>query len=334
MVAGETIVVLRWQRRDDLAVVDDPGMVVVGTALDVEVVQADGEFVARANAPGKGGCNAALFLLGAVVVGVVDHGVDAQCGVLAGLEVEIALGAVELARAQGVGDFMLIDQQRCLVDLVDHATRGALAEQHGGRALEHFDAVVVEGVALVERSVLHAVDVDVAGLAQRKAAQAHIFLAGLAGLERDARGGAQHFAEIVLVAVVHQTFGEHRDRLRDVLDVLLALADRGLLDQQRVLALHFGGFAHGDRAHGGFGRLGPAANGGRQQHCSQGQQGFVGGGRREGDGAGFGSRHGRGFLQDKCSGNGIGLSGRATWFLDRRAGFLDVGRRSAGRSES
>jgi hypothetical protein len=79
--------------------------------------------------------------------------------------------------------------------------------------LRHFDAVEVEGVALVQRGVLHAVGVDVARLAEREAAQAHVFLTGFAGLEGDARRGAQHFAEVVLVAVGHQLFGEHRDRL-------------------------------------------------------------------------------------------------------------------------
>ena len=165
IVAVQTIVVAGGQRGHDLAVVADPGMVVVGAAFDIQRIQADGKLVACADAPGKGGCNAAFVLAGAVVVGVVHHGVEAQCGVLAGLEVEVTGEAVFLAGAQGVRDFVLVDQQRRLVDLVDHAAGRALAKQHGGRALEHFDAVEVERIAFVQGGILHAIGVDVARLA-------------------------------------------------------------------------------------------------------------------------------------------------------------------------
>ena len=278
MVAGQTVVVAGFERRVDLAVHHAPGVVVQRAALGFEVVQADGELIARADAPGEGGRNAALVLLGAVVVELLHHGVQAEGRVFASLEVEVARGAVVLAGAVGVRGFVLVDQQGRLVDLVDHAAGRTLAEQHGGRALEHFDAVQVEGVALDQRGVLHAVHIDIARLAQREAAQAHVFFTRFARLEGHARGVAQHLAEVVHVAVVHLLFGEHRHGLGDVLDVLVALADRGLFEQQGVLALHFGGFFH---RHGGQGGLFGAglchgAHGGGQHQGAQGQQGLVG----------------------------------------------------------
>ena len=174
---------------------------------------------------------------------------------------------------------MLVDQQGRLAHLVDHAAGRALAEQHRGRALEHFHAVVVERIALQQRGVFHAVVVNVACLAQRETAQTHVFLTRFACQEGHAGGGAQHFAEVVLVAVVHQLFSEHRDRLRNVLDLLLALAHGGLLDQQGVFALWGGLLLHRHGGQRGFGcgaGLRPAANRGGQHHGAQGQQDFVG----------------------------------------------------------
>jgi hypothetical protein len=62
----------------------------------------------------------------------------------------------------------------------------AAAEQHRGRAAQHLDAVEVEGVAVVEGRVAHAVQEDVAGAGQREAAQADVLLAALGRLEGDA----------------------------------------------------------------------------------------------------------------------------------------------------
>jgi hypothetical protein len=132
---------------------------------------------------------------------------------------------------------------------------------------------------------LQAVAVDVASLAQREAAQAHVFLAGLAGQEGDAGGGAQHLAEVVLVAVLDQLFGHHGDALRDVAQLLVALADLGAGGAQLSLAgggaVGGGGVTHGDGAqragHGGTGRGGLGQRGGAQragqQHGAQRQQG-------------------------------------------------------------
>ena len=269
------------------AVLEDPGVVVERAALDVQVIEAHGEFVARADAPAVGGRDAELALFRAPVVGVVRHCVDAQGGVLAGVEVEVAGEAVQVAGADGVVHLVLVHQEGLLADLVDHAAGGALAEQHRGGALEHFHPVLVERVTLVQRAIPHAVAVDVAGLTQGEAAQAHVFLAGLPGLEGDACRAPEHLAEVVQVAVVDQPFRLHGQRLRDVAQGLPALADRGGGGAQRVLALRsLGRFANHHFAQRAAGvcsrrqwRLREAAAGRRQQQRAQGQQGsrcFIG----------------------------------------------------------
>jgi hypothetical protein len=96
-----------------------------------------------------------------------------------------------------------------------------------GRAAQHFDAVVVEGVALVEGRVAHAVDGRCRRRLQREAAQADVLLAALGRQEGDAGGAAQCVLHRVEVAVVDQLLGHHGDRLRDVAQLLLALADAG-----------------------------------------------------------------------------------------------------------
>ena len=282
VVAGQTVVVFRWQGGKNLPVLaQHPGVVVERATFHVQVVQAHRKLVACAYTPGKRGRQALFFLARTVVIGVVNHGVQAQGGVFTRDEVEVARQPVVLACAVGVRGLVLVHQQGRFVDLVDHATGGAFAKQHGGRAFEHFDAVEVEGVALLQGGVFHAVGVDVTGLKQREAAQAHIFFTGFACQEGDARGGAQHFTEIVLVAIRHQLFREHGDRLRNVFDVLLALADGGLAREHRVFVLDFGCFLHRDGGQGGFwGRLCPAADRGGQQQCTQRDEGLVLRGKR------------------------------------------------------
>ena len=109
VVAIETVEILGGQCRDDAAILRDPGVVVVWSTVDIQVVQADGEFVACAYAPGKRGRNAALALECAIVGVVLGHHVQAQSSVLAGNEVEVAGGSVVFARAKHVGCFVLID---------------------------------------------------------------------------------------------------------------------------------------------------------------------------------------------------------------------------------
>ena len=216
-------------------------MVVDGPAFGLQVIQPDRKFIPCANAPRKRGRNAALVLLGTIVVRVLHDGVEAKRSVLARQKVEVARGAVVFAAAKGVRRFVLVDQQRSFVDLVHHTAGGALAKQHGGRSFEDFDAVVVERVALNQRRIFHAVDVDVTRLAERKTAQAHVFFARFTGQKRHAGGSTQHFAKVILVAVRHDLFCEHSDRLGDVFDVLLAFANRGFLHAQSVFALDLNG---------------------------------------------------------------------------------------------
>ena len=288
LVVVEAVIVARAQRGHDHAVADEPGVVVGRAATRIQVVQAHREFVARADAPAEAGRHADLFLLAAPVAGVVRQRVDAEGRILARLEVEVAGDAFHAARAHRRVHLMLVHQERLLADLVDQAAGGALAEQHRCRALDHFHAVVVERVALVQRAVAHAVAVDVARRTQRKAAQAHVFLARLARQEGYASGGAQHFAKVVQIAVLQLLFGEHGDRLRDVAQFLVALADLGAGGAQLGLAVggraRLGGVAHRDRGQGASsvgargcrsgGRLCQrgAAQGARQQHRTQRQQ--------------------------------------------------------------
>ena len=263
VVAVEPVEAVGGQRGHDLAVTDEPRVAVAAAAAHAQVVEADRELVGGADAPAVGGRDAPLVLLGAPVVGVVAHHVQTEGRVLAGDEVEIALDALFLAGADGDADFLLVHQEGLLADLVDHTAGGALAEQHRGRALDDFHTVVVEGVALVQAAVAHAVAVDVAGLAEREAAQAHVFLAGLAGLEGHAGGGAQHLAHVVQVAVVDELLGHHRHALRDVAQLLRALADLGGLDLQVVLGLRYLHLARDGHGGQGGGRLGVAGGGGR-----------------------------------------------------------------------
>ena len=286
VVAGQSVVVLGRQGRLDLAVGREPGVVVERLTVGFEVVQADRELVTRADGPAIAGSDALLVDAGAVVVGLVRHRVDAQRRVLAGLEVEVASHAQFIAAADGDIDLVLVHQIGLLADLVHHATGRALAEQHRGRSLQHFDAAVVEGVALDQRRVAQAVDVDVAGLAEREAAQAHVLLAGFAGHEGHACGGLEHFTEIVEVAVIHQPLGHHRDALRNVAQFLLALGGRGRGGAQAVLGLELDRIAllldgHGRQRGlaGGRNRLRAGIHrAGEQQRAERQQQAGSGGG--------------------------------------------------------
>ena len=277
VIIGQAVIVPGRQRLLQMPVLDQPRMVVERPAVIAQMVEPHRVFVAGADAPAVGGRDADLLLLRPPVPGVVHHRVDAQGRVLAGMDVEVTRQALEVARADGVVHLVLGHQERLLAHLVDHAARGALAEQHGGRALEHLDAVVVEGVALVERAVAHPVGVDVACLAQREAAQAHVFLPGLAGLEGDAGGGLEHLAEVVEVAVVDQALRHHRDRLRNVAQFLVALADLRAGGAQVVLRLrHLDLFLddHGTQglAAVGLRGLGQGTHAASEEHGAQGQQ--------------------------------------------------------------
>ncbi len=122
VVAGQTIVVFGWQGRNNHIVGGEPRVVVQRRAIGFQVVHPDRKLVGQANAPAVGGGNALLVHVSAVVVSVVHHGVDAQCGVVAGLDVEVAGQARFFARTDRQVDLMLVHQEGLLADLVDHTT--------------------------------------------------------------------------------------------------------------------------------------------------------------------------------------------------------------------
>ncbi len=230
------------------------GKPIVHAVVVLQVVQAERELVGGADAQAVAQ-RQALFVeaaAGAIVVGLGQHGIDAQRLVFASVQVEVARDAAVVVAAQGGRYLVVIDGARLFADLVDRATGGATSEQHRGRAAQQLDTVVVEGVAFIEGRVAQAVHKDVARGSQGKAAQADVFLAALGRLEGDPSGVVQHVLEGVEVAVVHQLFRHHRDRLGNVAQSLVAFADAGGSGAQGVLAFWcFGALLH----HHGFERL-------------------------------------------------------------------------------
>ncbi len=175
VVAFQPVEIARGQRGVDLAVRRQaPRVVVDRAAFGGQVVRADGELV-RLMPQEKLGAMPRLFCW-ARSRQLLHHGVQAEGRVFAGDEVEVTRDAVRVARAVGVRGFVLVDQQGDLLTWLTTPPVVVLAEQHRGRALEHLNPVVVEGVALQQRGILHAVVVNVTGLAQREAAQTHVFL--------------------------------------------------------------------------------------------------------------------------------------------------------------
>ena len=164
VVAGQSVVVFGAQGRNNGAVADEPGVVVERAAVGFQVVEAHAVLVPLADAPAEGWGDAFLVDLGAPVVGLVRHDVQTQGRVLARDPVEVPRQAALVAAAQGEVHLVFLQQLGRLVDLVDHAASRAFAKQHGRRSLEHFDAVLVEGVALDQRGVAQAVHIDVARL--------------------------------------------------------------------------------------------------------------------------------------------------------------------------
>ncbi len=289
-VAGQSVVGLGIERQQR-GLADrrgggraDPRHAVVHAVVVVQVVQTDQKFVAAADAAAPRGRQPLLVdaRARAVVVGAGQHGADAQRRLRSDAPVEVAHRAqVAVAAERGV-DLMAVEQARQLADLVDRAAGGAAAEQHRGRTAQHLEAVVVEGIALVEGRIAHAVDEHVAGGLQREAAQTDVLLAALGRQEADAGRQLQRVLHGVEIAVVDQLLGDHRDRLRDVAQLLLALADLRLGGLQAVLALGLlGGLGldGGQRLVGGGG-CGLSRRGQRQ--AKAGGQGGQGGEGREG----------------------------------------------------
>ena len=128
------------------------------------------KLVSRANAPAVVKRKAAAMRLRAgniaTAVAVGGHGVDAQGCVACQLEVEVTLQALVALRADGCVDFVLGNQARLLVNLVNDAASRTPPKQHGGRAAQDFDPVNVECVAVVLGNVPHTVEVNVTGCAE------------------------------------------------------------------------------------------------------------------------------------------------------------------------
>ena len=250
--------------------------------VHVHVKQPDGEFVAGAQAPAVRRRHAVLVDLGAAVVRLVPHRVQAEGRVFAKALVQVRRATVVAPGADCADHVGLVGQQRLLADLVDHATCRPPAENHRGRTAQHFDPVQVEGVAVVLRRVAHAVDQQVADRRDRETAQADVLVgAVLGGCKGDAGRVMQGILQRVELDVVDQLFRDDVDRLGNVADVLRALADAGLagLDVVLALDLDFGLFRdrHGAErgARRGPGALGPTAHRSRQHEGAERKHGSL-----------------------------------------------------------
>ena len=244
------------------------------------MVKANRELVPLTNSPAVSGGNAFLFQAAAraIVIGRGIHGIDAQGGTLAGLDVEITHDTSVLVAAQRQVHLALINQARHLVDLVHRTTRGATAKQHRRGAPHDLQTVQAEGIALIKRRVAHAVHKHITRTLQSKASQANVFLATLCRQERDATRILQRLFHGVQIAVVNQFFCNDGNGLGNVTQLLRALANAGLGSPQRVFSLRrFGLFFH----HHGWQRfacgwrrrgLRPAVDRCRQHHRTHGKQ--------------------------------------------------------------
>ena len=212
-----------------------PRDAVVDAVVVLQRVGADRDLVGRADAAAVRRRDALLVDLVAEVLGLREHRVDAKRRGLAELDVEVARAADVAAGAGRRRHLADVGQKRHLVDLVDDAAGRAAPEQHRGRAAQELDAVEAEHVALVEGRIAHAVDEDVAARGEREAAQADVLLAAFGRLEGDARRLVERFLDGVDAPVLDQLFGDDGDRLRNVAQLLHALADRARGGAHRVL---------------------------------------------------------------------------------------------------
>ena len=196
----------------------NPGHAVVHAVVVFQAVQAHREFIGRTDPETIGGGNAFFVqtATGAVVVSFRGHGIDAQGGVFAGLDIEVARGTHIAVVAYRQGDLVFIDGAGLFAHLVDGAAGGTAPKQHGGRAAQDFQAVQVEGVTLVKRRVAHAVNEDVTGGLQRQAPQTNVFFAAFSRQKGNAAGVFECFLDGVEVAIIHELFSHYGHGLRDV----------------------------------------------------------------------------------------------------------------------
>nr|GEU28148.1 hypothetical protein [Tanacetum cinerariifolium] len=175
---------------------------------------------------------------GAAAVGVVDKGFlvlvvrhHARAQAAVGIEhaAGVELQAVVVPRS-GLGHHLGgVGGQRPFAHQVDGAARIARALQQARRAAQHFHAVVdggarveIAGAAIHAAVERHAV---VLHGGQVEAARINVFAALRALLDGHARGAGQGVVDGGEILLVEQLARDHADRLRNVLQCLLALAD-------------------------------------------------------------------------------------------------------------
>jgi hypothetical protein len=175
--------------------------------------------------------------------------------------------AVVAVAADAGRELVLLDAQRRLAHLVDHAAGLAAAEEHGAGAAQHVDLLVVEGFAVVLRGIADAIEIHVAEGVE--AAQIHVVAgtAALGGVEAEARHVAQGFAQAADLLLFHQRVGDGGHRLRYVMRVLQHLADARGGGAVAVGFVGIGLDADGGQFFRGFLGHGGQRRGADQQQC-------------------------------------------------------------------
>ena len=183
-----------------------------GFVVVVKVIKAERELVGGAyadavvkrQAPASGGC------LSTPTIPVCRHGTDAESSIIVCLEIEVTCGAQVISVASRDIHLMFGDGPCRLADLVHHAAGGAAPEQHGGRAAQNFNAVVVKGVSVVLGNVTHTVEVNVTSNAETAQADVVSNAAAFARFKRDANDVFERALEAVFALVVNQFFVYNR----------------------------------------------------------------------------------------------------------------------------
>ncbi|MNF52706.1 hypothetical protein D3C84_340630 [compost metagenome] len=186
------------------------------------LVDAEGQQGVRGQVGFQDAVEQVLLLAVMIEVGVfVLIGADeapAQAAAVVQRSGDIAFGAVGVPGADGTADRGLERFGRLLANQVDRGRGVAGAGHQAGSALDHFNTVQggridVSGCFTVN-TVVDAVDAIVLVVGDGKAAGRELHAVGVVGLLRDARGIAQHVADILCATVVHLLAGDHGDRLR------------------------------------------------------------------------------------------------------------------------
>jgi hypothetical protein len=118
---------------------------------------------------------------------------------------------------------------RRLGHLVDHAPRGAAAEQGRRRPLQDLNRFIVKGIPCVDTGIAQAIEKII--IAHRKTAQVDkiAMRAAFAGVQRDARHVFERVLQIVDALFLDNLLGNHVDGLRRVEYLVRQQADRRAL---------------------------------------------------------------------------------------------------------